>query len=256
MTEPQQTVSIRGLKLGYRHRTLIEHADLTLHRGEFASLIGRNGTGKSTLLRTLAGLTRPLAGSVCVQGVPLERMPPRTAAATIAFVSTERIRTANLRAADVVALGRTPYTGWTGSLSAADRRIVEESLALVGMESFARKTMDSLSDGERQRVMIARALAQQTPVVLLDEPTAFLDVPNKYEISLLLRSLAHTQQRCIVSSTHDLNVAVEMSDTLVLLDSGGIESGPAREMVARGAVQRLFRGTGLTFDPDTCRVFR
>lgn len=242
------TIELHDLTLGYGERTLFEKANIGFGWGEFTALIGRNGTGKSTLLRTIAALVKPLAGEIIVDGRPLTEMTPREIASRISFVSTEEVRTANLRVADVVGLGRAPYTNWIGTLSTADREAVSRALTLVGMEAFAAKTMDTLSDGERQRVMIARALAQDTPIILLDEPTAFLDLPNKYEICLLLRRLAHKQGKSIIFSTHDLGIALEMCDTIAMIDSGRFVYGTAAKLVEDGDIQRLFDGTSVSFD--------
>jgi iron complex transport system ATP-binding protein len=139
-----------------------------------------------------------------------------------------------------VALGRAPYTNWIGRLQAVDREIVADALAKVGMSDFARKTMDRMSDGECQRVMIARALAQQTPVILLDEPTAFLDMPNRYELCRLLQRLAHDEQKAIIFSTHELDIASKMCDAIALIDTPTLLNQPSAEMVASGAIERLF----------------
>lgn len=248
------TVQLRGLKLGYGDRVLIEGADIGFGWGEFTALIGRNGTGKSTLLRTIAGLMRPLAGEIVLDGTPLSALSQREVASRISFVSTEEVRVTNLKAADVVALGRAPYTNWLGSLTAEDRRVVQQSLDLVGMSDFALKPMNTLSDGERQRVMVARALAQDTPIILLDEPTAYLDLPNRYEICLLLRQLAHTQGKSILFSTHDLSVALELCDTIAMIEDGRFFYGTAEKLIAENDIQRLFEGTQLRFDRETNNV--
>lgn len=248
------TVQLRGLKLGYGDRVLIEGADIGFGWGEFTALIGRNGTGKSTLLRTIAGLMRPLAGEIVLDGTPLSALSQREVASRISFVSTEEVRVTNLKAADVVALGRAPYTNWLGSLTAEDRRVVQQSLDLVGMSDFALKPMNTLSDGERQRVMVARALAQDTPIILLDEPTAFLDLPNRYEICLLLRELAHRQGKTIIFSTHDLSIALELCDTMAVIESGRFHYGTAQMLTAGGHIGRIFSGTSVDFDPETQTV--
>lgn len=248
------TVELHDLSLGYGERALFENANIGFGWGEFTALIGRNGTGKSTLLRTIAALSKPQSGHVTVNGTPLDQMPRREIAAQISFVSTDEVRITNLKVTDVVALGRAPYTNWIGSLTVDDKAIVKESLRLVGMSDFALKGMDTLSDGERQRVMIARALAQDTPIILLDEPTAFLDIPNKYEICLLLRELAHQQGKCIIFSTHDLNIALELCDTIAMIEGGRFYYGTTDMLVTEGDLQRLFDGTPLLFDPDLRNV--
>ena len=167
--------------------------------------------------------------------MPSDRLARRTA-----FVTTDKVRVANMRCEDLVALGRAPYTNWIGRLQDVDRRIVARSLSLVGMESFAGKCMDTLSDGECQRVMIARALAQQTPVILLDEPTAFLDMPNRYELCELLRRLAHDEGKTVLFSTHELDIATNCCDTIALIDTPQLIHLPVDEMLRSGAIDRLF----------------
>ena len=175
-------ISLHGLTLAYGRRVLLRDADAVLPQGSITALIGRNGTGKSTLLRAIAGLGTA-TGEIRLCGKPLAALTALQRASTVSFVTTDKIRIANLACEDVVALGRAPYTNWIGRMQQADRDIVSRSLSLVGMSSFARKTMDRMSDGECQRILIARALAQDTPVILLDEPTAFLDLPNRYELA-------------------------------------------------------------------------
>ena len=248
------TIQLHSLSLGYGDRVLFEGADLGFGWGEFTALIGRNGTGKSTLLRTIAALSKPRSGYISVNGRKLDEMTRQEIAGQISFVSTDEVRIHNLLVEDVVGLGRAPYTNWVGSLTAEDKRAVNHSLELVGMASFARKGMDTLSDGERQRVMIARALAQDTPIILLDEPTAFLDLPNKYEICLLLRELAHKQGKCIIFSTHDLGTALELCDAIAMIDRGRFYYGTTEMLVSNGDLQRIFDGTPLVFDPVSRNV--
>lgn len=243
-------MEIRNLSLGYGSRILLEGANLSFGQGKFYALIGRNGTGKSTLLRTMAGLMKPLAGDVLLNGKPMKGMGHREIASQISFVSTEEVRIGNLRVYDVVGMGRAPYTNWIGILSSEDKRMVEHALSLVGMSDFAEKSIDSLSDGERQRVMIARSLAQDTPVILLDEPTAFLDLPNKYEISLLLKSLAVEHGKTVIVSTHDLNVVLHLCDVVAMIDSGRLVVGKPAEIIENGTIQNIFRGTSLYYDRD------
>ena len=245
------TIELHSLSLGYGEKMLFEGAGIGFGWGEFTALIGRNGTGKSTLLRTIAGIAKPLAGEVMVENVSLSSLTVKDIASKISFVSTDEVRITNLRVADVVGLGRAPYTNWIGSLSSLDREKVTQSLSLVGMLSFSDKSMDTLSDGERQRVMIARALAQDTPIILLDEPTAYLDLPNRYEICLLLRDLAHKQGKSIIFSTHDLSIAIELCDTIAMIESGRFYYGTAGKLIAENQLQRIFEGTSVRFDPMT-----
>lgn len=250
MEEQAYSITLHDIALGYPGRVLYEGIDVSFRRGELTALVGRNGTGKSTLLRTLSGLLRPLKGNITIEGRPLDKLSAQELAARVSFVSTDEVRVGNLRVYDVVGLGRAPYTNWIGRLTADDRRRVCEALALVGMTAFAEKSIDSLSDGERQRVMIARALAQDTPVILLDEPTAFLDLPNKYEITLLLRQLAHEHGKTIVVSTHDLNIALEYCDRIVMIDNRRFLQGEPQAMIGSGEIQLLFTGTILCYDTE------
>jgi iron complex transport system ATP-binding protein len=191
---------------------LLAGLDETFPAGTLTALVGRNGSGKSTLLRVMAGLARPLAGEVLVGGRNVAALQPRQAARMIGFVSTERIRVTNLKVRDMVALGRTPYTDWIGNLSEQDGRAVDGALELVGMAAFADKAVETLSDGEAQRVMIARVVAQDTPVILLDEPTAFLDYIARREVCQLLAGLSHERGKTIIFSSHELALVDEFSD--------------------------------------------
>ena len=248
-------LKVENLTLGYpqRHaptRLLVECLSLAAPEGELIALLGRNGVGKSTLLRVLAGVRKPLDGRVTMGGEDVAALAAAEKARRIAFVTTEPVTVAHLRVHEVVAMGRAPYTGWFGSLTEADERMVAESLERVGMAAFHDKTLDSLSDGERQRVMISRALAQDTPLVLLDEPTAFLDLPNRYQIALLLRDLAHETGKTILYSSHDLSTALELCDTLWVMTPRGVAAGAPEDMLFSGMLEGMFEGTPLTLTPQ------
>lgn len=240
-----------NIRLGYGSRTLIENLSAELHRGHLTALVGRNGTGKSTLLRAIAQLGETLGGDILLDGRSLKRLSPSDMASIVSFVTTDKVRIANLRCRDVVALGRAPYTNWIGRMQQHDKTIVEQSLASVGMSDYADKTMDRMSDGECQRIMIARALAQQTPIILLDEPTAFLDMPNRYELCTLLRRLAHEEQKCILFSTHELDIALSLCDDIALISPPELHILPTDEMVRSGHIERLFTTGIVEFDPAT-----
>ena len=209
-------VELQHITIGYGHRVLLEDVSAAIGGGRLVALLGRNGTGKSTLLRAVAGLEAPLSGGIRLCGRLLSATPAHELAQVVSFVTTEKVRIANLASRDVVGLGRAPYTDWLGRLRPGDRAVVDRALNLVGMGGFADKPMDRLSDGEAQRVMIARALAQDTPMILLDEPTAFLDMPNRYELCTLLRRLAHDEGKCIFFSTHELDIALTLCDAMGL----------------------------------------
>lgn len=248
------TIELHDVTLGYGERVLMADANVGFGWGELTALVGRNGTGKSTLLRTIAALARPQKGRITIGGNDSSELSMKEVASRIAFVSTEDVRVQNLHVWDVVSLGRAPYTNWVGRLTEEDKTKVRESLRLVGMESFAEASMDSLSDGERQRVMIARALAQDTPIILLDEPTAFLDLPNKYEICLLLKKLAHKEGKCILFSTHDLSIAIELCDTIAVIEGGQFHYGTAEMLIEEGVMQRIFNSAQIEFDRERGNV--
>ena len=243
-----------NIRLGYGNRTLIENLSATVERGALTALVGRNGTGKSTLLRAIAQLGDVLSGEILLDGRPLQTLAPSEMASMVAFVTTDKVRIANLRCRDVVALGRAPYTNWIGRMQEQDKAIVEQALESVGMSDYADKTMDRMSDGECQRIMIARALAQQTPISLLDEPTAFLDMPNRYELCTLLRRLAHEEQKCILFSTHELDIALSLCDAIALIAPPELHILPTDDMVRSGHIERLFTTGIVAFDPASRTV--
>ncbi len=243
----------RALCIGYapkRRPRLAVAADINveLPKGELVCLLGPNGAGKSTLMRTLAGLQKPLAGEVLLEGRDLHGLTERERARLLGLVLTERIDVGNLSAYALVALGRYPYTGWDGRLAAADEAVVRWAMDAVGARELAARSVGELSDGERQKVMIARALAQEPAVLLLDEPTAFLDLPRRVEIVQLLRRLAGDRDRAVLLSTHDLDLALRCADCLWLLPPGGpLHTGAPEDLVLSGAFQRTF--ADVAFDP-------
>ena len=247
-------IRFENLTLGYGTRTLIDSLSGHIPSGGLTALVGRNGTGKSTLLRAIAALGPKQRGEIILCGKRIEELSPTEMAKTVALVTTDKVRITNLRCRDVVALGRAPYTNWIGRIQPQDEAIVGEALASVGMSDYADRTMDSMSDGECQRIMIARALAQQTSIILLDEPTAFLDMPNRYELCTLLRRLAHEEQKCILFSTHELDIALELCDSIALISPPHLHILPTEEMVRSGHIERLFTTGIVRFDPATRSV--
>lgn len=233
-------ITLRNITLAYGDRTLVENGSAEFAAGELTALVGRNGAGKSTLLRAVTAIEPPKSGEVLLDGTNAAAMPPEAIARTISFVGTEKVRIANLRCEDIVAIGRAPYTNWIGRMQAADRRIVADALQAVGMEAFAARSIDTLSDGECQRIMIARALAQQTPTIVLDEPSAFLDIPTRFEICRLLQRLAHEEGKCILFSTHDLDAAMPVCDSVAVISDRTITKLPAAEIRRQGIIERLF----------------
>ena len=231
-------ITLSKISLAFDSKSILQSADCTFAEGTLTALVGRNGAGKSTLLRVLAAIDAPKSGEVIVGDKPLHTLSAEDRARVISFVSTQRVRVANLLCRDVVAIGRAPYTNWMGSMQREDIDIVNSALASVGMSDFALRPIDTLSDGECQRIMIARALAQQTPVILLDEPTAFLDIPTRFEICRLLAHLAHTQGKTIIFSTHDIDAALPVCDRVAVIDNREITLHPAAE--AQSLLKSLF----------------
>ncbi|MCU0619441.1 MAG: ABC transporter ATP-binding protein [Gemmatimonadaceae bacterium] len=243
----------RALAIGHvAARPLVAVPALAVRPGEFICLLGRNGIGKTTLLRTLAGLHPPLAGEIRLDDTPLERLAPVLRAQRIAVVLTDRVAMPGLSARDVVELGRLPYTSWLGTLAPDDHRVVDEALRLAGVEALALRGIDDLSDGERQRVLIARALAQRPSLLLLDEITAFLDLPNRVAAMLLLRRLAREHRCAVVLSSHDLELSLQLADRLWLLPGDGRLIDDVPEAVAlAGAIGAAFDQPHVRFAIET-----
>ena len=238
-------LSTHNLSVGFKNggivTTLLSQMNLTLEEGTLTALIGRNGAGKSTLLRAVSGSERPLGGSIIVNGKDLSRLPYSEVARMIALVSTERLMVGALTVREMVELGRQPHTGFMGRLDAKDREVVNRALASTRIMHMSEKMMSQLSDGERQKVMIARALAQETPVIILDEPTAFLDVANRIRTMQLLSQLAHEQGKAVLLSSHDISQTLRLADSLWLVTSDSrVECGTPAEILGRGAMDKVF----------------
>lgn len=233
-------IRLEGLSTGYKSRTLLSDVSTDFPAARLTALIGRNGTGKSTLLRAIAGLNPHYSGTISIDGKDIRKLASGALARRLAFVSTQRTRIPSMRCVDAVAMGRAPYTDWIGRMRREDEEIVMRSLEDVGMADFALRTLDTMSDGECQRVMIARALAQDTPVILLDEPTSFLDMPSRYDLVRLLASLSHEQGKCILFSTHELDIATEMTDAVALIDPPRLIHLPSAQFIAEGHLSLIF----------------
>lgn len=229
--------------------TVVDDITVDLLAGELVCLIGPNGAGKSTLMRTLAGMQAPLAGSVRLMGDDISKLNPRELARRLSIVLTERVDVGVLSAYTLVALGRYPYTGWMGDLRPEDEQVVQDAILAVGAAELAHRNVGELSDGERQKIMIARALAQEPAVMLLDEPTAFLDLPRRAELMTMLRRLARESGRAILLSTHDLDLALRNADRIWLLPKGGkLHVGAPEDLVLSGTFETAFKGEGVQFD--------
>lgn len=249
-------IECKGVSIGYQNQSqssVVVKNDLNLqaYGGEMVALIGQNGIGKSTLLKTIAGFQSPLKGELLLHSRPSNGFRADELAREMSFVSTEIVRVANLTVRELVGLGRYPYTNWFGQLGEEDERIVEAAIHQVGLSGYEEKAVNRISDGERQRAMIARALAQDTKIIVLDEPTAFLDISNKYEIVRILHKLAHDQGKCILFSTHDLNTALSMADRIWLMLNENVVEGIPEEMVSQGYLENLFSSNPhLYFDAE------
>ncbi len=253
----EPAIATEALTVGYRlahrrRRTVLEQLTLTLNPRELVCVLGPNGCGKSSLLRTVAGLLPPLHGRVLLGSKPIDTFDRNELARRLAVVLTDRIDPGFLTVFELVSLGRFPYTGWNGRLEAADRRAVAEALAALGLSEFGDRRIAELSDGERQKAMIARAVAQQPRVLVLDEPTAYLDLPSRVEILQLLRERVTETAEAVLLSTHELELALRLADRLWLIDEhGGLECGLPEELVLNGAVGRVFARDELQFDLET-----
>lgn len=247
-------LSCVNLSIGYRNqKTVVKEVsrdlNLQLRRGELVCLIGPNGAGKSTLIRTLTGIQPPISGEVHVCNRKIESLSPDEKAKIFSVVLTTPVQAGYLTAFDIVALGRFPYTNWAGKLSDSDKAVVISALSSVGAEDLSYRFVQELSDGERQKVMIARALAQDPDLMVLDEPTAFLDLPHKIETMRILRNVAQKTQKSILLSTHDLNLAVRCADQLWIINRAGeMISGIPEDLILSGIFSSAFEIDGVHFD--------
>jgi len=230
------------LTIGYGQHIVQQDLTLNIERGEMVCVLGTNGCGKSTLLRTLAGLQPALSGScIMPDGRSVSDLTEREKAQNMAIVLTERLSADNTIVADVVAMGRYPYSGWLGALTEQDHKIIDEALRATEMTHKKLAFFNELSDGEKQRVLISKALAQETPYIFLDEPTAHLDLPNRIKTLLLLRELAHKSRKAVVISTHELDLALQTADIIWLMTPGqGIAVGTPENLVGNGDFQHAF----------------
>lgn len=244
---------LKNVVIGYPDHKVAGPMTVALHAGELCCLLGANGAGKSTLLRTLAAFQPTLSGEMTIDGERLETIPPRRLSTMIGIVLTERIRTGGITVRDMVAMGRSPYTNFWGRLTSEDHQEIDLAMEQVGITAFADRQISTLSDGERQKAMIAKALAQGTPIILLDEPTAFLDFPSKVEVMLLLGRLAHEMGKSIFLSTHDLDLALQTADRLWLMgkDENLFAVGTPHELASE--LPRFFPSRHLAFDSQLLR---
>ena len=267
-----ETIILKNLSIGYRTkngtRMVAEGINAAIRQGELTCLLGANGVGKSTLLRTLSAFQLALDGDVLFHNpltipeqssptrsfLPLTSFSDKELSRVIGVVLTEKPDIRNMTVRELVALGRSPYTGFWGTLHDEDWQVVDEAIDAVRINNLRERMVHTLSDGERQKVMIAKALAQQTPVIFLDEPTAFLDFPSKVEMMQLLRRLAKTAQKTVFLSTHDFELALQVADRLWLMESKEVSIGTPQELAENGALARYVERPGITFDAQTLTV--
>lgn len=224
-------ITLEQLSVGYKgFSPVVTDINVEIKSGELTCLIGSNGIGKSTLLKTLTGFLPKLGGRLLLDGRDIDLLSQRERAKYISIVLTYKTDVQNLSVAEMVGMGRMPYTGFWGKLNADDREIVAEAINMVGINHLKDRMVQTLSDGERQKVMIAKALAQQTPIIFLDEPTSFLDFPSKVEMLQLLHRLAKETDKVVFLSTHDLELALRIADRLVELNKSGLHIVPARQV--------------------------
>lgn len=254
MIEPCDTIlRTENLSIGYtagaETYAVHSHLDLTLNRGEMLCLVGPNGSGKSTLLRTIAGLQSALDGNVFIQGNRINDLSVQQLAHLRSVVLTSRFECGYMTVAELVSLGRFPHLGWHGRLSTRDRRRVAEAIALTGLNKLSSRRLNQLSDGELQRTMIAKALAQESPVILLDEPTAHLDLPSRVAVMKLLQGLARETATAIVLSTHELDLAMQSADRFWLMSAHNeIRCGLPEQLALDGAISQVFNSEDVHFD--------
>ncbi len=256
----QEHVDLKQLSIGYQTRkqttVVVQAITATIRQGELTCLLGPNGVGKSTLLRTLSGFQPKLGGDILIGGREITAFTPAQLSRKIGVVLTEKPDVRNMTVHELVCLGRSPYTGFWGTCTKDDLAIVEESLQQVGILHLKERLVDTLSDGERQKVMIAKVLAQQTPIIYLDEPTAFLDYPSKVEMMMMLRRISQQNHKTVFLSTHDLELALQVADCIWLLNRPGkLSIGTPQALAAQGVLKTFVeQREGITFDSNTLNI--
>lgn len=240
-----------GYKIKKQPYVVQQNLNLNANAGEFVTIIGKNGCGKSTLLRSMSCLQPILRGSIRVNGEDIFTMKPAQRARLLSVVLTDRQLSADFTVKELIAIGRDPYTGWLGKLTDKDEEIIAKSIAMTNLKGFENRNVNKLSDGEKQRVFIARALAQDTPVILLDEPTSHLDLPNRVSVLLLLQMLARETGKTIFISTHELETALQIADKMWIMEKlNGVHVGSPEDMVLQGVFDDVFAHKTYEFDKE------
>jgi len=248
-----EILSLDALKIGYfsgkKENILLPPLYARAGRGELIAVIGRNGIGKSTLLRTLIGLQRPLGGGIFYNGKNIKDYSRMDLALKVGYISTEIVKVSNMSVYDLVALGRFPHTNWIGKIEMKDHEVIMDAIEKTSMGPLCRKYVSELSDGERQKAMIARILAQDTDIMIMDEPTAFLDIAARYEILQLMHTLSDKSSKTIIFSTHDLQMAINRSDKIWLILDNELVEGAPEDLIIAGAFDHLFDNSAVSFNP-------
>ncbi|MGB5238700.1 MAG: ABC transporter ATP-binding protein [Flavobacteriaceae bacterium] len=245
----------RDLEVGYRTQretiSVSRHISFDLSEGEMGAIVGINGVGKSTLLRTLARVQQELSGSIEVEGTPIDRFRQKDWATKVSVVLTEPLAAKNLSVEQLIGLGRHPYTNWIGMLSRADMMKIQEAIELMELENLKSKKCHELSDGQLQKVLIARALAQDTPVILLDEPTTHLDLYHKVQILKMLQEIAHSKKKTVLYTTHEIDLAIQLCDKILIMEKGQNSFGSPEALIRSNHFDRIFPPDTIRFDPKT-----
>lgn len=245
-------LTLRNLTTGYSTKSVSKNLNATLQEGQLTCLIGPNGTGKSTLLRTIAGFLDAISGDILIDGKPTQSYTSNELSRLISIVLTDNTHIKGLTAYEVVGMGRSPYTGFWGRFDSHDHDVIKQCMQQMGVEHVAERPIQTLSDGERQKTMIAKAMAQETPIILLDEPTAFLYYPNKVAVLLMLRKLAHDTGKTILLSIHDIDLALQVADYIWMLDEeSNLISGTPRTLCDDGTIARHISNEHIEFNPQT-----
>ena len=255
-TPADPVIHTRNLTIGYqlkrKNKAVAKNMDLALCPGELVCLLGPNGSGKSTLMRTLAGIQPALSGEIYLRDQPLNTCSKKRLSREMSLVLTEKQRAGNLSVYSILTLGRYPYLNWFGQLRNEDKEIIKWAIKKTGIAPLINNHIDKLSDGEKQKVMIARALVQETPLIILDEPTAHLDLLNRIEIMRLLKNMARDTGKAILLSTHELDLALQAADIIwLMMPDQSLKSGGPEDLILNGTFESAFKKRGFRFDSQS-----
>ncbi len=255
MSKPRPILETKELSVGYlqkgRSNVIASGINLQLHQGELVALVGANGVGKSTLLRTLCQIQNSLAGTILINNKPLENYSPLALASQLSLVLTDPIASHNLTVLELVTLGRQPYTNWIGTLTVDDHTKINQALEQMHIQELVNKKCYELSDGQLQKVLIARAIAQDTPLIILDEPTTHLDIYHKAYVLKLMQKLIHETQKTLLFSTHEISLAIQLCDKMLIMSTDKTHYGTPQELIAQGCFSALFPKELIDFDTKT-----